>query len=101
MIAVNLTGTFHCIQAALPGMLQEKWGRRLLRRQARRDRPDPVAGAGNGAEGRHRECGVPRLHRNRHRAWRGDQYCGQDRHDAGSRPGQAGRAQPAGPPGAA
>ncbi|MGE8688207.1 MAG: SDR family NAD(P)-dependent oxidoreductase [Achromobacter sp.] len=27
MIAVNLTGTFHCIQAALPGMLKEKWGR--------------------------------------------------------------------------
>lgn len=27
MLAVNLTGTFHCIQAALPGMLQEKWGR--------------------------------------------------------------------------
>lgn len=27
MIAVNLTGTFHCIQAALPGMLQEQWGR--------------------------------------------------------------------------
>lgn len=26
MLAVNLTGTFHCIQAALPGMLQEKWG---------------------------------------------------------------------------
>ena len=27
MLAVNLTGTFHCIQAALPGMLEEKWGR--------------------------------------------------------------------------
>ena len=27
MLAVNLTGTFHCIQAALPGMLQEQWGR--------------------------------------------------------------------------
>lgn len=27
MIAVNLTGTFNCIQAALPGMLKEKWGR--------------------------------------------------------------------------
>ena len=27
MLDVNLTGTFHCIQAALPGMLQEKWGR--------------------------------------------------------------------------
>lgn len=27
MIAVNLTGTFHCIQAALPGMLAQNWGR--------------------------------------------------------------------------
>ncbi|WP_454693065.1 SDR family NAD(P)-dependent oxidoreductase [Achromobacter aegrifaciens] len=27
MLDVNLTGTFHCIQAALPGMLQENWGR--------------------------------------------------------------------------
>lgn len=27
MIAVNLTGTYHCIQAALPGMLASGWGR--------------------------------------------------------------------------
>lgn len=27
MIAVNLTGTFHCIQAALPDMLAQQWGR--------------------------------------------------------------------------
>lgn len=27
VISVNLTGTFHCIQAALPDMLDEKWGR--------------------------------------------------------------------------
>ncbi|WP_280192749.1 SDR family NAD(P)-dependent oxidoreductase [Delftia sp. PS-11] len=27
MLAVNLTGTFHCIQAALPGMLAARWGR--------------------------------------------------------------------------
>lgn len=27
MITVNLTGTFHCIQAALPGMYAQKWGR--------------------------------------------------------------------------
>lgn len=27
MIAVNLNGTFHCIQAALPDMMQEQWGR--------------------------------------------------------------------------
>ena len=27
MIAVNLTGTFHCIQAAIPDMLAAGWGR--------------------------------------------------------------------------
>ena len=27
MIAVNLTGAFHCIQAALPDMLDRQWGR--------------------------------------------------------------------------
>jgi 2-hydroxycyclohexanecarboxyl-CoA dehydrogenase len=27
MIAVNLTGTFHCCQAVIPGMVSEGWGR--------------------------------------------------------------------------
>jgi 3-hydroxybutyrate dehydrogenase len=27
MLSVNLTGTFHCIQAALPDMLAKRWGR--------------------------------------------------------------------------
>ncbi len=27
MLAVNLTGTFHCVQAAVPDMLAAKWGR--------------------------------------------------------------------------
>ena len=27
IIAVNLTGTFHCTQSALPDMLEAKWGR--------------------------------------------------------------------------
>lgn len=27
MLAANLTGTFHCMQAALPGMLAARWGR--------------------------------------------------------------------------
>jgi 2-hydroxycyclohexanecarboxyl-CoA dehydrogenase len=27
MLAVNLTGTFHCIQAAVPDMIAAKWGR--------------------------------------------------------------------------
>ncbi|MEO6985196.1 MAG: 3-oxoacyl-ACP reductase family protein [Paralcaligenes sp.] len=27
MLAVNLTGTFHCMQAALPDMLAKRWGR--------------------------------------------------------------------------
>ena len=26
-MAVNLTGTFHCLQAAVPDMMEEKWGR--------------------------------------------------------------------------
>jgi NAD(P)-dependent dehydrogenase (short-subunit alcohol dehydrogenase family) len=26
-VAVNLTGTFHCLQAAVPDMIEEKWGR--------------------------------------------------------------------------
>jgi NAD(P)-dependent dehydrogenase (short-subunit alcohol dehydrogenase family) len=27
MLTVNLTGTYHCIQAALPAMLENRWGR--------------------------------------------------------------------------
>jgi NAD(P)-dependent dehydrogenase (short-subunit alcohol dehydrogenase family) len=27
MLAVNLTGTFHCVQAAVPDMLASRWGR--------------------------------------------------------------------------
>ena len=27
MLAVNLTGTFHCLQAAAPDMMESKWGR--------------------------------------------------------------------------
>jgi NAD(P)-dependent dehydrogenase (short-subunit alcohol dehydrogenase family) len=27
MMAVNLTGTFYCLQAAVPDMIEEKWGR--------------------------------------------------------------------------
>ena len=30
MIAVNLTGTFHCVQAAVPDMLAGKWGRIVM-----------------------------------------------------------------------
>jgi 2-hydroxycyclohexanecarboxyl-CoA dehydrogenase len=30
MIAVNLTGTFHCVQAAVPDMLAAKWGRIVM-----------------------------------------------------------------------
>lgn len=27
ILAINLTGTFHCLQAAVPGMLEARWGR--------------------------------------------------------------------------
>lgn len=30
VLAINLTGTFHCVQAALPDMLDAKWGRIVL-----------------------------------------------------------------------
>src|SRR5262245_55329718 len=40
VVAVNLTGTFHCLQAAVPDMLAARWGRMV-----------PIAsdGAGEGA----------------------------------------------------
>ena len=58
-IAVNLTGTFHCMQAAIPDMIARSWGRivtvscsrrtdglttpgRLTPRRRRRDRADEV-----------------------------------------------------------
>jgi 2-hydroxycyclohexanecarboxyl-CoA dehydrogenase len=30
VMAINLTGTFHCVQAALPDMVEAKWGRVVL-----------------------------------------------------------------------
>jgi 2-hydroxycyclohexanecarboxyl-CoA dehydrogenase len=30
MLAVNLTGTFHCVQSAIPDMIAAKWGRIVL-----------------------------------------------------------------------
>jgi 2-hydroxycyclohexanecarboxyl-CoA dehydrogenase len=30
ILAINLTGTFHCVQAALPDMVEAKWGRVVL-----------------------------------------------------------------------
>jgi len=30
VLAINLTGTFHCVQAALPDMVEAKWGRVVL-----------------------------------------------------------------------
>jgi 2-hydroxycyclohexanecarboxyl-CoA dehydrogenase len=30
MLAVNLTGTFHCVQSAIPDMVAAKWGRIVL-----------------------------------------------------------------------
>jgi 2-hydroxycyclohexanecarboxyl-CoA dehydrogenase len=30
VLAINLTGTFHCVQAALPDMVDAKWGRVVL-----------------------------------------------------------------------
>ena len=82
MLAVNLTGTYHGIRAALPAMLERGFGRivniastpglrgyplrrGVLRGKARRDRPDSRARARGCAAPRHGERRVPRLHGDR------------------------------------
>ena len=84
MLAVNLTGTYHCIRAALPAMFERKFGRIVnvastagLRGypyvaaycavQARRHRPDPGARPRGRGAPRHRQRRLSRLHRYRHR----------------------------------
>ena len=77
MMAVNLDGTFHCTQAALPGMLAAGWGRivniasmagligygdGVLRGKARRGRSDASAGGRGSDERRDGECGMPWLY---------------------------------------
>ena len=94
LMAVNLDGTFHCTQAALPGMLAAGWGRIVniasmaglkgygyvsaycaskhavvgLTR---------VSGDGIREQGHHRQCGVSRIH--------GDRY-GEERDREHQRP---------------
>ena len=80
VIAVNLTGTFHCTQAALPDMLAAKWGRIVnissssgqtgavmmapySSSKAGRDRPDEDAGARARAPRHHRQHHPARRHR--------------------------------------
>ena len=82
MMDVNFMGVIHATQAVLPGMVERRpWADRcrrihrrpqglrlrlgLQRSEARRHRPRPFAGAGNREERRHRQRGLPRLHRNR------------------------------------
>ena len=83
MIALNLTSVFTATQAVLPGLQRRGWGRvvniastaglagypyvvGLCRRQARRGRADPRAGAGDGADRRDGERGLPGLYRHAH-----------------------------------
>ena len=84
MIGVNLTGTYRCMRAVLPGMLAARTAaasstspaRRacrlsvcgcLLRGQARSDRVDARAGARGGDARTSPSSGLPGLHGNRHR----------------------------------
>ena len=56
MLAVNLTGTFHCVQAAIPDMIAAKWGR---------DRAHLVV---ERADGRRPHGALRRVEGRRHRA---------------------------------
>ncbi len=113
MLAVNLTGTMLCTQAALPDMLAAGWGRvvnvastagltgyayvcGLLRRQTWGDRPDPVAGAGAGEKGHHGQRRLPWLHRHRHRSPTSiARHRGQDRPQRGRARAEFRASQPA------
>ena len=83
MLAVNLTGTFHCLQAAVPDMLAAGWGRivtissssaqsgaarhgALRRVQGRRDRAHQGAGGRVRPARHHREHDPARVHRHAH-----------------------------------
>jgi NAD(P)-dependent dehydrogenase (short-subunit alcohol dehydrogenase family) len=97
MLDVNLTGTFHCTQAALPAMLENGWGRIVNVAST----AGLAAGARSGIEGRHCQCGVPRLYGNGYREGRRRQYRRQDRTQRGAGIRRTGVAQSAKAAGAA
>ena len=83
LIDTNLKGAFIVTQAVLPDMVAMRWGanRERLRlgradrcaqhgplhgQQGRHHRHDALAGDGAGAEGRHGQFGIARLHRHAH-----------------------------------
>ena len=83
VLAANLTGAFLAIQQVLHGMMKERWGRIInissvvaeagnpgqanyVASKAGLDRPDQVAGAGDGQPQHHRQRRRARLHRYRH-----------------------------------
>jgi 2-hydroxycyclohexanecarboxyl-CoA dehydrogenase len=67
MLAVNLTGTFHCLQAAVPDMIEVGWGRIVTisssSAQSGTRRLHQGAGPRPCAEGHHGEHHSPRRHR--------------------------------------
>ena len=82
MFELHVMGAVHASQAVLPGMIERGFGRivnvastaglkgyayvtRLLRRQARAGRADALARGRDREDRRHRERGLPRLHRHR------------------------------------
>ncbi len=96
IIGVNLTGTYLCTRAAVPDMLQAGFGRIVniasiagLRGaayisayasiEACGHRLDTLPGSGVCDAEHHRECGVPGIHRYRHREACGRQHREEDR----------------------
>ena len=115
IIGVNLTGTYLCTREAVPDMLQAGFGRivniasiaglrgrsvhiRLCDIEACGDRPHALPGLGVCDTEHHRERGMSRIHRYRHREAGGRQHREEDRPQRKRGDGNPDRHQPAAAP---
>ena len=93
LIDVNLTGTFHCCQVAVPDMLEAGWGRIVMISSSSAQRGSPGHGALCRVQGRAAladQIACPRV--------RSDRHHGQQHSAVGHRDADAARGSGRGPP---
>ena len=87
---VNLTGTFHCCQVAVPDMLEAGWGRIVMISSSSAQRGSPKHGALRGVQGRAAladQIACPRIRSGGHH---GQQHSAVGHRDADAAPGAGG-----------